>query len=234
LHNTVDPIKAWTPTIAPAGLDYYSYDKIPALKNSLLLVTLKGKSLRALKLDDEGNKIINEQVYFENKFGRIRDLCVSTAGDVYLATSNRDWNPVSGFPLPSDDRIIKISKLDPANPQNIVSTIPAGSKSALLYNQYCASCHKDNGMGVKGIFPSLQTSLIVVNSPKELIKKILSGSNGPATINGITYDTPMPSFAFLKDDELMEIMTYVRSLGSNHAIPFKPELIQEVRASTNK
>jgi len=29
-------------------------------------------------------------------------------------------------------------------------------------------------------------------------------------------------------------MTYVRSLGSNHAIPFKPELIQEVRASTNK
>jgi mono/diheme cytochrome c family protein len=87
---------------------------------------------------------------------------------------------------------------------------------------------------VKGIFPSLQTSLIVVNSPKELIKKILLGSNGPATINGIRYDTPMPSFAFLKDDELMEIMTYVRSLGSNHAIPFKTELIQEVRASTNK
>jgi len=234
LHNTVDPIKAWTPTIAPAGLDYYSADKIPALKNSLLLVTLKGKSLRVLKLDDDGKKILNEQVYFENKFGRIRDLCVSPEGDVYLATSNRDWNPVSGFPIPSDDRIIKISKLDPENPQNIVSTIPAGSKSALLYQQYCASCHKENGTGVKGIFPSLQSSLIVVNSPKEFIKKILSGSNGPAIINGITYDTPMPSFAFLKDDELLEIMTYVRSLGSNHAIPFKPELIQEVRTSINK
>jgi len=234
LYNTVDPIKAWTPTIAPAGLDYYSYDKIPALKNSLLLVTLKGKSLRVLKLDNEGKKILGEQVYLENKFGRIRDLCVSPAGDVYLATSNRDWNPVSGFPQASDDRIIKISKLDPANPHNIVSSIPPGSKSALLYQQYCASCHKDDGMGVKGIFPSLQTSLIVVNNPKEFVKKILSGSNGPATINGVTYDTPMPSFAFLKDDELIDITTYVRSLGSNHAAPIKPELIKELRTTLNK
>ncbi len=234
LHNTVDPIKAWTPTIAPAGLDYYSYDKIPALKNSLLMVTLKGKSFRALKLDSEGKKVLGEQIYFENKFGRIRDLCVSPAGDVYLATSNRDWNPVSGFPTPADDRIIKISKLDPANPQNMVSSIPQGSKSALLYQQYCASCHKDNGMGVKGTFPSLLTSLIVVNSPKEFIKKILTGSNGPATINGVTYDTPMPSFAFLKDEDLIDITTYVRSLGSNHAAPIKPELIKEVRTALNK
>ena len=89
-------------------------------------------------------------------------------------------------------------------------------------------------MGLKGIFPSLQSSLIVVNSPKEFIKKILAGSNGSATINGITYDTPMPSYAFLEDDELLEIMTYVRSLGSNHAAPIKPELIKEVRNSNNK
>ena len=56
LHHTVDPLKAWTPTVAPAGLDYYNSNKIPALKNSLLLVTLKGKSLRVLKLDKEGKK----------------------------------------------------------------------------------------------------------------------------------------------------------------------------------
>jgi mono/diheme cytochrome c family protein len=156
-------------------------------------------------------------------------VCI-TGGDVYLATSNRDWNPVSGFPLPADDRIIKISKLDPADPQNMVSSIPPGSKSALLYQQYCASCHKDNGMGVKGTFPSLLTSLIVVNNPKEFVKKILIGSKWSGhDQSGVTYDTPMPSFAFLKDDELIEIMTYVRSLGSNHAAPIKPELVKEVR-----
>ena len=112
LNSTVDPLKAWTPTIGPAGLDYYSSDAIPELKNSLLLVTLKGKSLRVLKLSPDGKQILTEDIFFENKFGRIRDLCVSPAGDIYLATSNRDWNPVAGFPKPEDDRIIRVSKLN--------------------------------------------------------------------------------------------------------------------------
>jgi glucose/arabinose dehydrogenase/mono/diheme cytochrome c family protein len=229
LNSTVDPLKAWTPTIGPAGLDYYTSDKIPGLKNSLLLVSLKGKSLRVLKLDAEGKKILTE-----NKFGRIRDLCVSPAGDIYLATSNRDWNPVAGFPKPEDDRILKISNLSKSDPQNSLSSMAAGSKAETLYLQYCASCHKENGLGVKGTFPSLQNSQTVVLNPKELIKKILIGSTGPATINGITYDSVMPSFAFMKDEDLLDIITYIRSMGSSHAVPIKPELFKQVRASLNK
>jgi mono/diheme cytochrome c family protein len=234
LNSTVDPLKAWTPTIGPAGLDYYTSDKIPGLKNSLLLVSLKGKSLRVLKLDAEGKKILTEDIYFENKFGRIRDLCVSPAGDIYLATSNRDWNPVAGFPKPEDDRILKISNLSKSDPQNSLSSMAAGSKAETLYLQYCASCHKENGLGVKGTFPSLQNSQTVVLNPKELIKKILIGSTGPATINGITYDSVMPSFAFMKDEDLLDIITYIRSMGSSHAVPIKPELFKQVRASLNK
>jgi glucose/arabinose dehydrogenase len=48
LNNTVDPLLAWTPTIGPAGLDYYASNKIAEISNSLLLVSLKGKSLRVL------------------------------------------------------------------------------------------------------------------------------------------------------------------------------------------
>lgn len=234
LNNTVDPLKAWTPTIAPAGLDYYFSDAIPGIKNSLLLVSLKGKSLRVLKLSDDGKKIINEDIFFENKFGRIRDLCVSPAGDIYLATSNRDWNPVAGFPKPEDDRIIKVSKLDKSNPHNMLSSIEKGSKETMLYMQYCASCHKDNGLGVEGVFPPLQNSQTVVTDPKGLITKILTGSKGPAIINGQSYDAQMPSFAFLKDEDILDILIYIRSLGSNHAIPIKPQYLKDVRASLNK
>lgn len=234
LNNTEDPLKAWTPTIGPAGLDYYSSDAIPELKNSLLLVSLKGKSLRVLKLSKDGKRIVNEDIFFENKFGRIRDLCVSPAGDIYLATSNRDWNPVAGFPKPEDDRIIRVSSLSRSNPQNVLSSMGGGSKAENLYLQYCASCHKENGLGVKGVFPPLQNSQTVVIDARVLIRKVLTGSAGPATINGITYDTPMPSFAFLKDEDLLDILTYIRSLGSNHAAPIKPELIKQVRASLVK
>jgi glucose/arabinose dehydrogenase len=229
LNNTVDPLMAWTPTIGPAGLDYYSSNKISELSNSLLLVSLKGKSLRALKLDNEGKKIIEEQVYFENKFGRIRDLCVSPEGDIYLATSNRDWNPVAGFPKLDDDRIIKISNLSKSDPQNLLSSLPPGSKGETLYLQYCASCHKENGMGLYGIFPPLQHSQTVVLNPKELIKKILNGSNGPAKINGISYDAAMPAFGFMKDEDLLDVITYIRSLGSSHATPIDVKMIKQVR-----
>ncbi len=234
LNSTVDPLKAWTPTIGPAGLDYYSSDAIPELKNSLLLVTLKGKSLRVLKLSPDGKQILTEDIFFENKFGRIRDLCISPAGDIYLATSNRDWNPVAGFPKPDDDRIIRISKLNRSNPQNMLSSMASGSKAETLYLQYCASCHKEDGLGVKGVFPPLQNSQTVVIDPRVLIKKVLTGSAGPARINGITYETPMPSFAFLKDEDLLDILTYIRSLGSNHAVTIKPELVKQVRTSLNK
>lgn len=228
-HNTLDPLIAWTPTIAPAGLDFYGSNKISDLTNSLLLVSLKGKSLRALKLDAEGKNIIEEKVFFENKFGRIRDLCVSPQGDIYLATSNQDWNPVSGFPKPEDDRIIKISNLSKSDPQNLLSSLPPGSKGETLYLQYCASCHKDDGKGLKGVFPSLQNSQMVVLNPKDLIKKILYGSKGPAIVNGVKYDAAMPSFSFMKDDELLDIITYIRSLGSSHAIPFDVKMIKQVR-----
>lgn len=231
LNNTVDPLLAWTPTIGPAGLDYYASKKIPELTNSLLLVTLKGKSLRSLKLDSEGKKIVDEQVYFENKFGRIRDLCVSPAGDIYLATSNRDWNPVAGFPKPEDDRIIKIASLSKSNPQNLLSSLPPGSKGETLYLQYCASCHKENGMGLKGVFPSLQNSQTIVLNPKNLITKILYGSKGPLTINDVSYEGAMPAFGFMKDEDLLDVLTYVRSLGSSHATPIDAKMIKQVRDS---
>jgi glucose/arabinose dehydrogenase len=230
-NNTLDPLLAWTPTIGPAGLDFYASNKIPELTNSLLLVSLKGKSLRSLKLDKEGKIIIEEQVYFENKFGRIRDLCVSPAGDIYLATSNRDWNPVAGFPVSDDDRIIKISNLSKLDPQNLLSSLPSGSKAENLYLQYCASCHKENGKGLKGIFPSLQNSQAVVLNPKDLIKKVLMGSKGPAVINSVSYDAAMPSFGFMKDEDLLDILTYIRSMGSSHATPIDVKMIKQVRQS---
>jgi aldose sugar dehydrogenase len=87
-HQVVEPIKAWTPTIAPSGLDYYDKDQIPQWKNSLLLATLKDSRLIQLQLDDAQEKVISTQEFYVNKYGRMRDICISPAGDVYVCTSN--------------------------------------------------------------------------------------------------------------------------------------------------
>jgi glucose/arabinose dehydrogenase len=49
---------------------------------------LKDASLRILKLSADGKAISSQQTIFKNKFGRIRDICISPAGRLYLCTSN--------------------------------------------------------------------------------------------------------------------------------------------------
>src|SRR5690606_28799659 len=64
----VPPMRSWTPTIAPAGMAYYSSDKVPELKGNLLLTTLKGNSIHALRLDASGDSIVADVNYFQQVF----------------------------------------------------------------------------------------------------------------------------------------------------------------------
>ena len=99
LNNVAEPIINWTPTIAPSGLSYYNSDYIPQLKNSLLLALLKGSKLMQLKLDDSKTKITSTKDFYTNTYGRLRGICQSPAGKIYICTSNG-----------SNDKIVEIGK----------------------------------------------------------------------------------------------------------------------------
>lgn len=110
-NNVAEPIRAWTPTLAVAGLDYYDHPAIPEWRHALLMTTLKEDDLRVLRLNPEGDAVLSESIHFNNSFGRIRDVCVSPDGAVYLATSNRDGRANNGFPVAEDDRIIRLANI---------------------------------------------------------------------------------------------------------------------------
>jgi len=107
--NVMEPIAAWTPTLAVAGTDFYSHSAIPEWQNSLLVTSLKASSLAALKLSADGRSVVEEEIFFEDWFGRLRDICTSPDGRVFLAVSNRDGR---GTVLPGDDRIVEIVSLN--------------------------------------------------------------------------------------------------------------------------
>ena len=88
-HNIKEPIwSSGNSTIAVCGLDYYNYNLIPEWKNSLLMMTLKNSSIRQMKLSDDGRSVVQTQTFFKDQWGRLRDLCISPAGKVYVCTSN--------------------------------------------------------------------------------------------------------------------------------------------------
>ena len=106
--NVKEPIQAYTPTLAVAGLAYYPYNAISEWEHSLLLVSLKEADLRVLKLSNDGLSIVSETILFDREYGRLRAICTAPNGDVYFSTSNRDGRAPGGFPLANDDRIFRI------------------------------------------------------------------------------------------------------------------------------
>jgi len=101
-NNVKEPIKAWTPTIAVSGMDYYDKDLIPEWKNSLLAVALKNARLYQMKLSNSFTSISETNEYLTNVYGRMRDICISPDGKVYICTSNG-----------GNDKIIQISPRTP-------------------------------------------------------------------------------------------------------------------------
>jgi len=79
---------AWTPTLAVAGLDYYNHTTFPSLQHSLLMTTLKDSRLYQLQLNTAGDSIISTSSIGSLNFGRLRDLCISPDGNIYISTSN--------------------------------------------------------------------------------------------------------------------------------------------------
>jgi len=55
--RVTEPLYTWTPTIAPAGLDFYDNTAVPEWKDQLMLTTLKGQALWIFELDETGEKL---------------------------------------------------------------------------------------------------------------------------------------------------------------------------------
>ena len=106
-NNVVEPLAKWTPTIAPAGIDFYNSTAIAEWRGSLLFTTLKGSALYRMVLSTDGRGVTAQEKLYEGTYGRLRDVLVAPDGSVYVATSNRDGR---GSPQAQDDRILRLQR----------------------------------------------------------------------------------------------------------------------------
>lgn len=186
--NVVEPIFAWTPTIATAGLEYYDNPAIPEWRNSLLLVTLKEQDLRQLKLSSDGRQIVSETIFFNNRWGRLRDLCVSPDGRVFIGVSERDGR---GSPVTGDDRIVEIRSATPPGATIVIDslstlTITAGDS---IFAYYTVTGNFDAG-NVFALQLSNSVGGFTIPTPIGVIGETGSGRIGgkiPCDANGSGY-----------------------------------------------
>ncbi len=85
-----------------------------------------------------------------------------------------------------------------------------------LYNLHCAACHLADGKGDGTRYPPINSSEFVMGSRWDLIDLIINGKQGTLEVNGQIFEGAMPPFDYLKNEEIAQILSYLRShLGNN-------------------
>jgi len=84
-----------------------------------------------------------------------------------------------------------------------------------VYASYCQNCHMEDGMGTPDVFPPVAKADYVKRPAKELIKIILEGQSGEIVVNKKTYNGMMPAQSYLTDEEIADVLNYVRNSWGN-------------------
>ena len=100
-----------------------------------------------------------------------------------------------------------------------------------VYSRTCIACHQPTGKGLAPVFPSIAGVPIVNGDATLPIKFILHGLMGPITVDGVTYNSMMPPVAGVSDQDVADVLTYVRQSFSNKSNPVTPDQVKAVRAA---
>lgn len=108
----------------------------------------------------------------------------------------------------------------------------AKKRGALLYLDNCAACHRPDGRGYEGVFPSLAGNPVVeADNPLSLISVVLLGSTTSRT-SVTPAQFAMPAFAWrLTDQEAADIISFIRSSWGNGAQPIEAPKVAALRSS---
>jgi mono/diheme cytochrome c family protein len=99
-----------------------------------------------------------------------------------------------------------------------------------VFANHCLVCHQADGSGVPGMHPPLGPGSWVSKDPKELVAIMMKGLNGKVEVNGEVYKGFMPSQAQLTDEEIADVLSYVRSSFGNNFDPVTVDLVKKVRS----
>lgn len=101
-----------------------------------------------------------------------------------------------------------------------------------VYLEQCLACHQVDGLGVQGMNPPLVKTKEVLGEKAALIKIVLNGMQG-VDIGGEEYHGVMAPHPDLTDQQIADVLTYVRSGFGNKASAVTAVQVKTVRA-TNK
>lgn len=103
-----------------------------------------------------------------------------------------------------------------------------------VYVQNCLTCHQADGSGVATMNPPLIKTTYVLGDKPTLIKIVLNGFNEDVEINGQKFSNTMTPHDCMTDQQIADVLTYVRNSFTNKASAVTAAQVKAVRATNKK
>jgi len=145
--------------------------------------------------------------------------CVVFFGSIYLAHYSAHFDPT-----------IYNEHQKPRKGGPEVVTVTPAQLGKKVFTQICIACHQANGQGIPGVFPPLAGSEWANGSEERIIRIVLHGLNGKINVAGKDFENAMASLGgTLKDDQIANVLTYVRSEWGNSSPAVSAETVAKIR-----
>jgi len=186
---------------------------------------------------------IDTIVNVSNAVSRPMGIAMGPDGSLYLTESNKgkiwrilykgDKNNFGPAQLEQVEKRKSLSHIrtpDEINDNLDKSKPVTGAK---VYDIYCSSCHQKDGKGDGLRFPPLDSSEWVMGDKKRLINILLNGLEGTIEVKGKPYNSLMPPQSFLTDEEIAQVLTYIRQNFDNNASVVSSGEVNKLRNTVN-
>jgi mono/diheme cytochrome c family protein len=148
----------------------------------------------------------------------------------------------SEFALAKEAAKFGVASREPVKPQPIAAQGPALSAAdqkrfesgKAVYEATCLACHQPHGLGQEGLAPPLVGSEWVAGPENRLVRIVMHGLRGPIKVKKQAFELDMPALGVLEDEQIADVLTYVRREWGNTGAPVTVSTVKRIRKETDK
>lgn len=129
------------------------------------------------------------------------------------------------YPYQTFADVVQANPLDPGGAQRARGTV--------VFNAVCSACHQPSGMGDpgRGIPPLAGSEWVLAEGHQRITRIVLNGLIGPIDVKGQQFNNNMLAWKdVLNNQQIADVLTYVRAEWGNKASAVTPEQVKAIRA----
>lgn len=238
----LDPDVAFPAHWAPLQMAFYYGEQFPQKYRGGAFIAFHGSWNRAplpqdgfniafVPFDESGHAAGTYEIFAANagpKRFRMGGLTVAPDGSLYISETDngRVWRIIYTGETSSTSQAA--STLPSAN--TAVASAASKLPGRAIYEQYCAPCHMPDGSGAGQLQPALAGDAVVRGDVTQLISVVLRGPAAVLPADRPKYSNIMPAFDLLKDDQIADLLTYLRQDFGKGASAVTAAQVAAVRA----